>query len=137
VQEAFDRYQLKSPLARVLSLIHEQAAPSAITLDVGERLDAQAWQRQLDEAIAQGACVGVAFARGDTDTIFGQTVQMALAFEACVDGKVAGFCTVAEKDDPGGGILSHPACLFRRARSQGLAAALLPAGHLPGGNGGP
>ncbi len=81
VQEAFDRYQLKSPLARVLSLIHEQAAPSAITLDVGERLDAQAWQRQLDEAIAQGACVGVAFARGDTDTIFGQTVQMALAFE--------------------------------------------------------
>ncbi len=81
VQEAFDHYQLKSPLARVLGLIHEEAVVPAITLDAGERWDANAWQSHVDEAIAQGSCVGVAFARGDTDTIFGQTIQMALAFE--------------------------------------------------------
>lgn len=79
VEEAFGKYQLRAPLARVLSLIDAKAAGHALSLDVGTTMPASALKQLVDEAQADKACIGVAFERGDADTIFGQSIKLALA----------------------------------------------------------
>lgn len=79
VEEAFDRYQLRSPLVRVLNLIDEQISSPVLQFELGERLPASSWRQVLEEATGAGECVGAAFMWGEADTIFGQTVQMAIA----------------------------------------------------------
>ncbi len=79
VEEAFSKYQLRSPLARVLALIHEEATMQAIAVEVGKRADGCAWKGFIDSAHERGECIGVAFVRGEADTIFGQSVSLALS----------------------------------------------------------
>ncbi|MCI9128888.1 MAG: DNA polymerase I [Eggerthellaceae bacterium] len=79
VEEAFEEYQLRAPLARVLSLIDETTTKGTLEIDAGERVAAKDWARLIDEAASAGECIGCAFARGDVDTIFGQSVDVALS----------------------------------------------------------
>lgn len=79
VEEAFGKYQLRAPLARVLSLIQAEAGRDELKVDAGKRLDPSAWRALIDGAREEGTCVGVAFLRGEADTIFGQSVKLALS----------------------------------------------------------
>ncbi len=78
VEDSFGKYQLRAPLARVLSLIQVEAARDELAVDAGKRLDAPAWRGLVDGARREGTCVGAAFVRGEADTIFGQSVKLAL-----------------------------------------------------------
>lgn len=79
VEEAFGKYQLKSPLARVLSLIDAEAVKEVIKIDMGERRPSGEWEAFIDEAARSGECVGCALVRGEADTIFGQAITCALS----------------------------------------------------------
>ncbi len=82
VEDAFGRYQLKSPLARVLSLIDATTTEQEpLSMDVGSAHDPSDWQRFIDDAAKAGERIGVAFLRGDADTIFGQSITLALSRE--------------------------------------------------------
>lgn len=109
VEDAFGRYQLKSPLARVLSLIDATTTEQEpLSMDVGSAHDPSDWQRFIDDAAKAGERIGVAFLRGDADTIFGQSITLALSREgahivvedqdatsACAHLiKAAGFCVL-------------------------------------------
>ncbi len=79
VTEAFEKYQLKAPLARVLKMIHEQIDRPMLTLDVGERASASDWRGFIERARERDEVIGISFRQGDADTIFGHSFKVAFA----------------------------------------------------------
>lgn len=92
VTGVFKKFQLKAPLARVLKMIDEQMDLPQLSIDVGPARDAADWRSFIERAKERDEVIGVAFRQGDTDTIFGHSIKLALATgdgHLFLDGDVA------------------------------------------------
>ena len=85
VEEAFGKYQLASPLARVLSLIDVEAPSREFELTLAPVMGGAAGAAEIERACAAGETIGVAFVDPDQVSLFNPGATAAFVTEkACV-----------------------------------------------------
>ncbi|MCI8425603.1 MAG: DNA polymerase I [Adlercreutzia sp.] len=108
IEEAFGKYQLASPMARVLALIDAKPEAPKAKIEVAERLSGEAAEREVERAIAAGELIGVAFVDPEQVSLFDEGATAAFA--------TAEACVLAESDEA--------LALFARIVREGAFAAL-------------
>ncbi|MEC4176651.1 DNA polymerase I [Adlercreutzia sp. R7] len=72
VEEAFGKYQLASPLARVLSLINVEPASREVDLTLADEVRGDAGAAEVTRACAAGETIGVAFVDPEQVSLFNE-----------------------------------------------------------------
>lgn len=79
VEDAFGQYQLKAPLARVLTFINTKASTQTLSLEIGTCTTN--WEELLSKGQENNELVGVALSKSEEATIFGNDYRVALSLE--------------------------------------------------------
>ena len=81
VEEAFGKYQLASPLARVLRMIDATPTAREVSFELPEVLTGAAGAAEIDRACKAGELIGVAFVDPEQVSLFDEGAQAAFATE--------------------------------------------------------